>query len=62
MGIEKWFNNEWKANTEISIFYKNFLNENKNKFDSIQFQKVEAHSGIEYNEKVDKLAKKALLN
>lgn len=62
IGIEKWFNNEWKANTEISIFYKNFLNENKNKFDSIQFQKVEAHSGIEYNEKVDKLAKKALLN
>lgn len=59
-GIEKWANDTWQANTEISKNYKEFHNTNKILFNSIQFQKVNAHSGIEYNEKADKLAKNAL--
>lgn len=60
-GIEKWATKEWKASTNISQKYIKFFDENS-KLINIEFEHVKAHSGIVYNEKVDELAKKALLS
>ncbi len=59
-GIEKWATNEWKAKKNITKKYVSFIQEKKQNID-IEFIKVLAHSGIELNEEVDKLAKSALL-
>lgn len=59
-GIERWFDNSWEAKTKIAKFYVAQLENIKNKFDSILFYKVIAHSNITYNEIADKLAKKSL--
>lgn len=58
-GIAKWANNEWKANKEGTQQYKKFIEECRDKID-ITFEKVAAHTGVELNEKADKLAKQAL--
>lgn len=57
-GIRSWALGYWKANKEGTKFYKNFYDTIKDKLD-VEFIKVEAHSGVEYNELVDKLAKEA---
>nr|WP_314668358.1 viroplasmin family protein [uncultured Oribacterium sp.] len=59
-GIEKWAKKEWRAKTKISKNYSKFVDE-KSKLINLEFEHVKAHSGIEYNEKADELAKKALL-
>ena len=59
MGIECWANKEWKANKTYTKDYVRFIEEKRKKI-CIKFVKVRAHSGDEYNEKVDKLAKKAV--
>ncbi|MGG3805356.1 viroplasmin family protein [Metabacillus fastidiosus] len=59
-GIEKWAMGEWKANTAIAKDYVNFTSDMKRCID-IEYHKVKAHSGIDYNEKADELAKKSLL-
>lgn len=60
-GIEKWVTGEWKAKNAITQEYVNFVKEYKEKADiEIYFEHVKAHSGISYNEQVDKLAKAAL--
>ncbi|MDO5155283.1 MAG: ribonuclease H family protein [Eubacteriales bacterium] len=58
-GIEKWATGIWKANKEGTIAYKTFIEERREKI-QIHFQKVAAHTGVEYNEKADQLAKEAL--
>lgn len=58
-GIEKWATGVWKANKPVSIDYKEFINDVSDKI-NIEFNHTRAHTGIIYNEKVDKLAKKAL--
>lgn len=58
-GIEKWANGSWKTNKIGTVAYKEFINRAKTKID-IEFQKVKAHSGIEGNERADKLAKEAV--
>lgn len=58
-GIEKWCTGEWKANKEGTILYKKYYEQIKDKI-SIRFIKVQAHTGDEYNEEADKLAKSAL--
>ena len=58
-GIEKWANDVWKANKPGTQRYKEFIAE-KRKQITISFQKVEAHTGVKYNEMADKLAKEAL--
>lgn len=58
-GIEHWATKSWKTNLEFTKSYAEFMEE-KMKSIKIQFHKVKAHSGNEYNEKVDKLAKEAL--
>ena len=58
-GIAAWPNETWKRNKKHTIQYHDFVvNERKNM--KIDFVKVKAHSGVEYNEKADKIAKKAV--
>lgn len=59
-GIEKWFNQLWKPNSKIAIYYQNFSIEIKNKNIEILFQKVKSHSNIEFNDLADQLAKSAI--
>lgn len=58
-GIEKWATGVWKANKAGTIAYKAFIEE-KRKDIQIHFEKVAAHTGVEYNEMADQLAKAAL--
>jgi len=58
-GIEKWFTSSWRANKSISKDYvlkMRRLEENI----AIRFMKVTAHTGDEFNEIADNLAKGAL--
>lgn len=59
VGIEKWAIGEWKTNKDGTRKYKEYFNSIKDKL-KVEFQKVKAHSGDEYNEEADKLAKEAL--
>lgn len=58
-GIKKWCTGEWKATKVGTKAYKDFYDNIKNKV-KVRFFKVEAHSGDEYNDLADKLAKSAL--
>lgn len=57
-GIRSWALGFWKTNKEGTIYYKNFYDSIMDKLE-VKFIKVEAHSGVKYNELVDKLAKEA---
>ncbi|MCG1009211.1 type II toxin-antitoxin system RnlA family toxin [Salinicoccus sp. ID82-1] len=59
-GIEKWATEKWRAKSDIAKRYTTFIKANKSKI-AINFFKVPAHQGVEYNEKADKLAKYSLL-
>lgn len=59
-GIQKWADDEWKANKKPSQVYKDYIKSVRSKGISIRFEKVKAHTGVELNEKVDSLAKKAV--
>lgn len=59
MGIEKWAVGEWKANKYGTKMYKSYYDSIKDKL-RVVFKKVTAHSGNEYNEEADRLARKAL--
>jgi len=59
IGIEKWAVGEWKANKYGTKMYKSYYDSIKDKF-RVVFKKVTAHSGNEYNEEADRLARKAL--
>lgn len=58
-GIEAWATGAWKANKELTKRYALFANSLRPKL-NIKFIKVQAHTGIEFNERADKLAKAAL--
>lgn len=58
-GIEKWCSGAWKANKAGTIAYKNFYSSISDKL-SVNFIKVKGHSGDEYNDLADTLAKSAL--
>ena len=57
-GIRSWAHGFWKTNKEGTIYYKSFYDSIKDKLE-VKFIKVEAHTGVKYNELVDKLAKEA---
>lgn len=59
-GIEQWAEGNWKTNKEGTKAYKRYYDSIKNKLKVI-FIKVKAHSGIEYNEEADQLAKEAIM-
>lgn len=58
-GIEQWAKGNWKTNKEGTRAYKRYYDSIKGKLKVI-FIKVKAHSGVEYNEEADQLAKDAL--
>ena len=60
-GIEMWATGEWKTNNALTMKYARAMQEWGEKI-SIMFQKVAAHTGVEYNEAVDQLAKFAVSN
>ncbi len=58
-GIEAWAVGDWKANLPYTQDYVKFYNKVKTAV-KVNFVKVKAHTGIELNEAVDKLAKDAI--
>ena len=58
-GIEAWAVGDWKANLPYTQDYVKFYNKMKTAV-KVNFVKVKAHTGIELNEVVDKLAKDAI--
>lgn len=58
-GIEKWALGEWKTNKDGTKSYKSYYDSIKDKL-KVKFVKVKAHSGVEYNELADRLAKEAI--
>ncbi len=58
-GIEKWCSGEWKANKTGTMNYAKFYSSISDRL-HINFIKVKGHSGDEYNDLADSLAKSAL--
>ncbi len=56
-GIAHWPKGEWKTNLKYTRDYKEFMNQAAGRI-AIEFVKVEAHTGVKYNEMADRLAKK----
>lgn len=55
-GLQKWCTGEWQSKTEGTKRYRDFYLTASKQLD-IRFIKVKAHSGIQYNEEADRLAK-----
>ena len=55
-GIECWAKGSWRANRTLSRGYRDAVKDLPFK---LSFRKVKAHTGDEYNEAADKLAKQA---
>lgn len=58
-GIENWYIGKWNANNELTIKYKEFANDAKNKI-KVNFHKIKSHTNNLYNDMADRLAKEAL--
>ncbi|BBF45125.1 ribonuclease HI-related protein [Lachnospiraceae bacterium KM106-2] len=58
-GIEKWCTGVWQARKPGTMAYAARYQEFQKKL-HVNFHKVAAHTGVELNERVDQLAKKAL--
>lgn len=54
-GIKKWATGEWKAKQPLTKGYTDFVRSSKVR---VRWNKVISHSGVYWNEKVDKLARK----
>ncbi|GAA0469355.1 viroplasmin family protein [Alkalibacillus silvisoli] len=59
-GISKWCTGEWKAKKPGTIAYKQCFDNIKNDV-KVKFVKVKSHSGDEFNDLADKLAKDAFV-
>lgn len=55
-GIECWVKGTWRTNTSLSQNYSRAMQGLPFK---LSFRKVKAHTGVQYNEEADALAKKA---
>ena len=55
-GIAKWAKGEWKTNLDATAAYREFAWMIQSKI-TVDFQKVDAHTGVFYNERADILAK-----
>ena len=59
LGIEMWGTSKWKTNNRYTKAYRDYCSE-MSKYIDIEFIKVNAHSGVYYNELADYFAKKSL--
>ena len=59
-GISSWTNGDWKAKNACTKAYANKVDEYKRNGLNVKFIKVDGHTGVEGNEKADKLAKQAV--
>ena len=59
MGIEMWATGRWKTNNPLTTMYAEKMKAWKQQI-RIDFHKVQAHSGVYYNERADELAKRAI--
>lgn len=59
IGVKMWAEGHWKANTFVAQEYIDFISEYSKKI-VIRFSHIKGHSGNEYNEMADRLAKKSL--
>lgn len=59
LGIEMWALGKWRANKTVSKDYVTYFKKYSSQID-VSFVKVKAHSGIDFNERADQLAKDAL--
>lgn len=57
VGIENWATGTWKCNKNLTKIYKSYYDKCSKNI-KVHFHHVKGHSGNEYNELVDKLAKK----
>lgn len=58
-GLEFWVTGKWQANNRYTQAYRDFMNDCTKKYNiTLEFQKVKGHSGDQYNEEADMLAKK----
>ncbi|HAX99119.1 MAG TPA: hypothetical protein DCY12_09610 [Candidatus Atribacteria bacterium] len=55
LGIQKWVTREWKTNISLTKNYADFIH---NSPIHIHWQKVKSHSGDQWNQHADELAKK----
>lgn len=55
-GIAKWAKGEWKTNLDATAAYREFAWMIQSKI-KVDFEKVDAHTGVLYNERADILAK-----
>lgn len=58
-GLKHWAIKEWKANKPLTKEYSDFCQKALKKIE-ISFNKVKAHTGDNFNEEADKLAKKGV--
>lgn len=59
IGIERWAKGYWKTKNRFTAGYADFMERHGTEID-ISFEKVDAHTGVEYNERADQLAKYAV--
>lgn len=55
-GVEKWATNQWKAKNPLTQYYKSVMSE-RMKLVEVEFKKIKAHSGDQWNDEADRLAK-----
>ncbi len=60
VGLEKWATQEWRANKPITQAYADFVTTARLGGLRIDFQHVKSHSGNQYNDRADKLARLAI--
>lgn len=56
-GIKEWVTGAWKAKKPVTQYYRDYVRASGVK---VKWIKVKSHSGVEYNEKVDRLARKII--
>ncbi|API88962.1 MULTISPECIES: ribonuclease H1 domain-containing protein [Marinilactibacillus] len=59
LGIEMWATEKWRTNKAVSKDYVAYFKQLSQNIE-VEFKKVKAHSGVEFNELADQLAKDAL--
>jgi len=60
VNLQKWGDDEWQAKNPETMNYKQFIGEMRDSGMKIVFTKIKSHTGNEFNEVCDMLAKRAL--